>query len=152
MARPIPPPFPLEFVWECPPEQRRAFIYEVFRDDGRHLYIGCTRRIWWRFDEHRLKSPMWYPTAHHAVVTVLSSWSEAHRREQAMIEKIRPLHNSTRSDGGRRGWETRRGLKPAAHVERGQTWGDAPLCALTVPRSLPAGRGQTAALTPTEEQ
>jgi hypothetical protein len=108
-----------------PLQEWSAYVYECYAADDTLLYVGRTRNRWQRQGAHRRNSP-WYPDLDHVLLRVTACVAEASWLERHVINERRPLYNIPMREAGLRGWETRKGLKPAVHIERGHAMGRSP--------------------------
>jgi hypothetical protein len=111
--------------WQRSLELWRAYVYECYAADGTLLYVGLTEDPWQRQASHRRSSP-WYPDLDHVLLRIVACRDGASQLEQQVIHDREPLYNIPLTKAGHRSWETRRGLKPPVHVERGQQIGGNP--------------------------
>jgi predicted GIY-YIG superfamily endonuclease len=72
-----------------------TFLYRLFDADGALLYVGITRTLDRRMQQHALKQP-WWPEVAKTVTTEYRTRAQAARAEHAAIEAENPRHNAMR--------------------------------------------------------
>lgn len=95
------------------------FVYRVFGADDRLLYVGCTRRPWERFGQHRRQSE-WWDQAVRVDWIPAGTLFEAHRLERRIITARRPPFNSHHNSQSTRAAEA----AAAERAERRQALAD----------------------------
>lgn len=76
------------------PTRREHFVYRVYDDADRLLYIGCTNRPALRWSEHRAWSrDGWPQKARRFRVSGPYNYDTARSRERDEIEELDPRHN-----------------------------------------------------------
>lgn len=73
-------------------DQRPVHVYALFNDEGQALYVGITKNIRRRFQEHA-RLAAWWPEASRYQDIPISNMRDARTVERALIRAYRPNHN-----------------------------------------------------------
>jgi predicted GIY-YIG superfamily endonuclease len=70
----------------------RTAVYRLFDASNALLYVGISKRIGTRWEQHARAQP-WWPLVTHQTVTWHPSREDAETAEKAVIRDERPVHN-----------------------------------------------------------
>lgn len=69
-----------------------AYVYEVYDADPALIYVGATRDVFARLQEHQ-HDAWWFDQLHRVRAQVLPSWQAATTEEARRIRELRPKWN-----------------------------------------------------------
>ena len=73
-------------------DNRPIHVYSIFNDEGNALYVGITRNIRRRFQEHA-RLAAWWSEAHRYQDIQMTNMTDARTVEKALIRAYQPNHN-----------------------------------------------------------
>lgn len=69
------------------------YVYELLNREGQHLYVGCSKNIGSRLNQHRSKP--WWPEVTRLEIDQHPDEATALAAEADLIRQYRPAHNTT---------------------------------------------------------
>ena len=97
------------------------FVYRYYNDEGRLLYVGCSKDPWTRYKTHRQDSRLWINEVTRGRISVFPDQPTALEAERLAIIAEKPLYNRTHRWENREGWSAQdyvdyaRGLLRTSH-------------------------------------